>query len=175
VDVRVDDLLRRLERLSAEIRERELELARLARERDEVRAILRSAAIHGDAGEAFRNEVAPLLKKTPTSTERKTVELIRSSGLVVDRSWLAKETGITLDAASIRLARCYAKGLLERPGKGRYFAPALDDRTILIEGTVPSVPIGQDLPPPVRGAEPAFRENQEGDGEEVEEKTPTSS
>src|SRR5882762_4781801 len=106
----IESLLQRLERLSATIKERELELVRLERERQEVRTIIRAAAGSQNSDDDTLDFGAR--KKEPTPSERQTVEAIRAVELVVDRTWVAKRFNISLDAAAIRLARCYAKGLL---------------------------------------------------------------
>src|SRR4051794_35834973 len=109
----LDELLLRYGRVSAEIRETELKLARQQREREDLRLAIRATAGTPTIAGVPASVLMPT-HEDPTTAERQAVEAIRLHGTVVGRTWLASKLGITVDAANTRLTRAYAKGLLER-------------------------------------------------------------
>src|ERR1700730_18942979 len=112
----MDALLRRLERVSEDIREREIALANLQREREALRAAIRNGAAQPFALDVARALLVPR-RGIPTRAEQDAVDLIRRDGGTATRGWLASQLDISLDAANTRLTRAHAKGLLERVGK----------------------------------------------------------
>jgi hypothetical protein len=153
-----DDLIHRLEKLALEISAKQRELADLEGRRAQIRARIR--ALSAAAPGAMEQQPLPVLpvvssKGKPTAGEIYVARLVRECRSTVGREWLRAKLGCSLDAASIKLARAAAKGLLVRVQRGLYVAPFLPDQeeyaTVAVgeepSSGIPRVPFGAEEVP----------------------------